>query len=242
MRSPPSPVPSTRSLKPSTSIRRANVHSEIPNEASTMRKLSNASSLYRRTNRSRALAALEGHPEQKTPSAPRLGTVPESRSFVPFDDSDDEDGEPDEKTKFRRFVEKTRAAAMREKEERERARRHAEEQEQLARSRAPRGVSAAVMSSSAVHHHLASPPPSAPPYAYSQNFIDLDDDSSSSSTRTRSTLSQSLAGFSISSLHSKRSKPVAAPAAGPSRLARTPVPAPPRPDWQTSAMHIASPA
>ncbi|KAH7094023.1 hypothetical protein BKA62DRAFT_625628 [Auriculariales sp. MPI-PUGE-AT-0066] len=242
LRSPPSPVPSTRSLKPSTSIRRANVTSEMPHGANTMRSLSNASSMYRRTNRTRALDALEGRPQQNAKYG--LRPVPESRSFVPFGDSDDEDAineSQEDQEDFRRFVERTRAIAIKEKEERDRARRYAEEQE-----RRERGGGGAYRTGSTAAQpgttpsYLPSPPPSAS--AYSQNFIDLDDDSSS--TRTRSTFSRSFAGLSISSgQSSKRTHaPPVASSPGPSRIAHSPVPAPPRPGWQKPAMHIASAA
>ncbi|KZV98782.1 hypothetical protein EXIGLDRAFT_286253 [Exidia glandulosa HHB12029] len=258
MRPPPSPVPSTRSLKPSTSIRRADVHSTPTTDVGTMRSLSNASSFYRRTNRSRALAALEGRPEHTPAVASRLRSVPETRSFVPFGDSDEEE-EPeqaDERTRYQRFVEKTRAAALREKEERERARRQAEEEERRARA-ARRGTS--VMYTSAQGQY-PEPPPSAPAYAYNYNFIDLDDDGSNSSTRTRSDLSRNLASMSIVSPRSQQvqrppmttpspapsQRVPPAPSPAPSRVLHAPVPvrsaSQQRPGWESPALHIASAA
>lgn len=261
MRSPPSPVQSTRSLKPSNSMRRADVHSTPTTDSGAMRSLSNASSFYRRTNRSRALAALEGRPENAPVGASRLRTVPETRSFVPFDSDEEEEPEQteDHNARFQHFVEKTRAAALREKEERERARREAEEQERRARA-ARRGTSVMYDAPPRVPAGYPQPPPSAPAYAYNYNFIDLDDDTSSSSTRTRSDISRSLASMSIVSPRSpqvQQRPPVTTPSpapsqrvppppqAAPSRVVHAPVPvrsvSQQRPGWETP-VHIASAA
>lgn len=252
----PSPVPSTRSLKPMSMV-----------EGGPTRALSNGSSLYRRTNRSRALAALEGRQDQRNSASHRLRPVPESRSFVPFDSEgeDDEDvsqGE-DQDAHFRRFVETTRAAALREKQERERARREAEEQERRERERtaAHRGFASYTPAAALPATAYPAPPPSAPPHSYNYNFIDLDDDTSNSSTRTRSDLSRSFASMSVGSPPLPPARvPLPAPSPAPSMLPPPPPsPAPSRvlpvhapvpvrtasqqrPGWQNTAMHIASAA
>ncbi|EJD48268.1 hypothetical protein AURDEDRAFT_183593 [Auricularia subglabra TFB-10046 SS5] len=252
----PSPVPSTRSLKPMSMA-----------EGGPTRALSNGSSMYRRTNRSRALAALEGRADQRAPASHRLRPVPESRSFVPFDSEGEDDEEvsqgEDQDARFRRFVETTRAAALREKQERERARREAEEQERHERERTAihRGFASYTPAAALPASAYPAPPPSAPPHSYNYNFIDLDDDTSNSSTRTRSDLSRSFASMSVGSPPLPHARvPLPAPSPAPSMLPPPPPsPAPSRvlpvhapvpvrtasqqrPGWQNTAMHIASAA
>jgi len=238
LRPPPSPAPSAHSVR-------------AQSEAGTARSSSNASSMNRRTNRSRALATLEGGGGQAHHhhTANKLRTVRESMSFVPFD-SDEEDVEEDEDD-YRHFVERTRAAALKEQRDRDRMqipRSAYYDQYQRPSTSPPTHPTPQQTFPSAMSYSRPVPAPSS---AY--NFIDLDDDSNS--VRTRGSNSTRRSSVSYGSPPSTMSTWSTSTAPRPRRgsvggnvMMRAPVPiaaTPGAPNWgtrHTQVHHIASAA